>query len=475
MSDEFSPLRYDDYEYFLEPDKETSFSDINKPGLSEIDIEYELWEGSEDLDSHAESLCNSGMNSNQSIRENLFEFAIQHHLCQKKNVAGDAMQNCNLSFSGLSFLDIVKEIALTSLVKDHTQVIIKWGGIVLGVAEALGTSIKSVGIGVDELKDLEEFLDIMRTTIKDWIQEHLGKKDVDAILTFLGLKLKGRYKTTKKPHLEMLEMVTLSLAKYYRTPAQTPGNIAAFFYNSRARLNPLRGTTDEDKNVKFIRNCRFCNYPIRQVHKRKKKINATATTQEKSEMLTLDSDLQKTNMVFPDKYSVQFHRKKTMCDDGCVFFYLVGSRAKEARSGTAVRDGGVCASCGADCARLLKLYRNELRTSLSGQISGDNLVEVEHHLVEQVQETIWRIFPAGWPNHTLLKRAMNRIKSGKREVRAKYPKMGLRDGDLWQADHIVPVVLGGGEAYSPIALRTLCVVCHLRVTIKLRAALSKTK
>jgi 5-methylcytosine-specific restriction protein A len=38
---------------------------------------------------------------------------------------------------------------------------------------------------------------------------------------------------------------------------------------------------------------------------------------------------------------------------------------------------------------------------------------------------------------------------------------------LWDADHIVPVVEGGGEC-DLANIRTLCLVCHRRVTLELR-------
>lgn len=47
-------------------------------------------------------------------------------------------------------------------------------------------------------------------------------------------------------------------------------------------------------------------------------------------------------------------------------------------------------------------------------------------------------------------------------------------GHLWQADHIVPVVEGGGEC-SIENLRTLCTACHQRETNELRARLSEAR
>jgi hypothetical protein len=40
-------------------------------------------------------------------------------------------------------------------------------------------------------------------------------------------------------------------------------------------------------------------------------------------------------------------------------------------------------------------------------------------------------------------------------------------GDLWQADHIIPVIEGGGECGID-NLRTLCTDCHLRETAALK-------
>ncbi len=40
---------------------------------------------------------------------------------------------------------------------------------------------------------------------------------------------------------------------------------------------------------------------------------------------------------------------------------------------------------------------------------------------------------------------------------------------LWDADHIVPVVLGGGECDLD-NIRTLCLKCHRKVTLELRQA-----
>lgn len=53
--------------------------------------------------------------------------------------------------------------------------------------------------------------------------------------------------------------------------------------------------------------------------------------------------------------------------------------------------------------------------------------------------------------------------------------LGIRAGfparSLWEADHIVPVIEGGGEC-GLAGLRTLCTACHLRETRALRRRLA---
>lgn len=69
-------------------------------------------------------------------------------------------------------------------------------------------------------------------------------------------------------------------------------------------------------------------------------------------------------------------------------------------------------------------------------------------------------------------REFNRIRRlrGAARLRA-FALYGLRPGarrSLWDADHIVPVSEGGGEC-DLSNIRTLCLICHRRVTAELRA------
>ncbi|MDP2998030.1 MAG: HNH endonuclease signature motif containing protein [Bryobacterales bacterium] len=58
---------------------------------------------------------------------------------------------------------------------------------------------------------------------------------------------------------------------------------------------------------------------------------------------------------------------------------------------------------------------------------------------------------------------------GKRrwQVLTEWRLQGRKRRDLWDADHIIPVVEGGGEC-DLSNIRTLCLKCHRRATAELR-------
>lgn len=69
-------------------------------------------------------------------------------------------------------------------------------------------------------------------------------------------------------------------------------------------------------------------------------------------------------------------------------------------------------------------------------------------------------------------REFNRMRRLRGAARARvFAEWGLRPGtrrSLWDADHVVPVSEGGGEC-DLTNIRTLCLLCHRRVTAELRA------
>jgi 5-methylcytosine-specific restriction enzyme A len=106
----------------------------------------------------------------------------------------------------------------------------------------------------------------------------------------------------------------------------------------------------------------------------------------------------------------------TFCSDWCVEEWKLRSDAGHLRERVLERDRGICALCGLDC---LAEYNRLRRLRGSGRV-----------------------------------RALAEWQLGSRK-------------SLWDADHIVPVVDGGGEC-DLSNIRTLCLKCHRTVTADLR-------
>jgi len=128
-------------------------------------------------------------------------------------------------------------------------------------------------------------------------------------------------------------------------------------------------------------------------------------------------------------------RVRCYCSDECRVTFLVSGSGSEARRYVYRRDLGVCAKCGSDCEWLARAIRASTR---NGTLNLE------------------------WPHNG----------STSAEYRAALRSFG-RLG-LWQADHIVPVVEGGG-ACGLANLQTLCNSCHAAETAMLagRRALAR--
>lgn len=113
----------------------------------------------------------------------------------------------------------------------------------------------------------------------------------------------------------------------------------------------------------------------------------------------------------------------TFCSGYCVHEWKLRSQPGYLRDQVFLRDRGICALCSTDTLAALR----RLRSSRGAR----RQLLLEH----------WYI--------------------GKR-----------RRKSLWDADHIVPVVEGGGECDLD-NLRTLCLRCHRAATLALRARLRK--
>jgi len=117
-------------------------------------------------------------------------------------------------------------------------------------------------------------------------------------------------------------------------------------------------------------------------------------------------------------------RRFTFCSDFCVHEWRLRTDPGYLRDQVFARDRGVCARCGIDARAAFA----ELKRS----------------------------------------RGTYRIKLLERWGLKKISRRSL-----WDADHILPVAEGGGECDLD-NLRTLCLVCHRRVTAELRERLRQT-
>jgi 5-methylcytosine-specific restriction protein A len=129
----------------------------------------------------------------------------------------------------------------------------------------------------------------------------------------------------------------------------------------------------------------------------------------------------------------------SFCSDGCVDAWKLRTDPKLQTQFLLERDHGICQLCGLDCIGLLKqlkqLYREE-RASTNG-VRVPKFVAVCEEL----------------------------------ELPRHLQKLERR---LWEADHILPVIEGGGGCGLD-NLRTLCWKCHRVVTAELRTRLARAR
>lgn len=128
--------------------------------------------------------------------------------------------------------------------------------------------------------------------------------------------------------------------------------------------------------------------------------------------------------------------RRTFCSAACVHEYRLRSDAAYMRRAVHERDKGVCACCGLDTEAWKRAYRS---------VSDPNVTYDEAR--------------RRWRDLCALMRKAGRIGAS---------------GHAWEADHIVPVVEGGGQCGLE-NMRTLCIRCHKHVTAELRARLAGKK
>ena len=152
--------------------------------------------------------------------------------------------------------------------------------------------------------------------------------------------------------------------------------------------------------------------------------------------------------------------RKSFCGQACVDEWSVRTNPGYARRKVKERDHGVCAQCGVDCEAI----RNELR-ALRKRCWAERYGEPENPM-------------ATWWERSVLEKRQQAERYAAFEARC--DELGLsekRRQDLtksfWEADHIVPVVEGGGECGLE-NLQTLCWKCHSSKTVEMRIRRGKS-
>jgi 5-methylcytosine-specific restriction protein A len=123
-------------------------------------------------------------------------------------------------------------------------------------------------------------------------------------------------------------------------------------------------------------------------------------------------------------------KSKHNCSTKCSEQWALKTSPGLMRLAVSNRDKGICGECGVDTVARRKEF-NERRLALKA-FSGDSLrkLAAEYGMGSTAQEAHW-----------------------------------------WEADHIVPVIEGGGECGLE-GYRTLCISCHKKATKELRGRMS---
>lgn len=131
------------------------------------------------------------------------------------------------------------------------------------------------------------------------------------------------------------------------------------------------------------------------------------------------------------------------------------------------RDHGVCAMCGVDAERAQN--RAEI-TNVWHWCRKHDRVRCWHDRHRwNVPVPQWIISKFQW-HHPRIQSA---IKARRERMKAEGWDVHRRQS-WWEADHIVPVVDGGGQCGIE-NYRTLCIRCHRKVTRELRARLAQKR
>ena len=157
--------------------------------------------------------------------------------------------------------------------------------------------------------------------------------------------------------------------------------------------------------------------------------------------------------------------RQSWCSDRCVNDYLLVSSPSHIRKAVYRRDKGICAICGVNAT---KEYRKWQAIAKEVNWLANRLINTSRNNVDFVNG-----------NQVLRDTKFPSSKESRQFIRymlAKYAPANWTPGRStgWDADHIVPVVEGGGQC-DLSNFRTLCHPCHKAETAKLATRLAECR
>lgn len=159
--------------------------------------------------------------------------------------------------------------------------------------------------------------------------------------------------------------------------------------------------------------------------------------------------------------------RRTWCSDDCVHQYRLRGDWRYARGHLRKRERCVCQNCGTDTRKLksglMKLWKQAVAIGKSNRLNKNLFQFSEYKLLNlEYSQLAQDLSSKGFHGFCL-----ELPKSWRPRKAWKEPR------DLWEADHIQPVVEGGG--HEPENLRTLCQPCHKAATKVLAATRAKVE
>lgn len=161
-------------------------------------------------------------------------------------------------------------------------------------------------------------------------------------------------------------------------------------------------------------------------------------------------------------------RRTLWCGNAHRDLFALLSQGGLQRAAVFARDRGVCSACGLDTELLRQAWRQVCSQAVH-DFSAD---------YQALAKAVSRQRDASGRHYVGEAELRARYKQRKADEAARLAALGFKgaeSGHFWEADHVVPVIEGGGVRHGMTAdqllanLRTLCLRCHRAATAALAA------